>query len=515
MALPFILLLCMLVTACSRSPCASTTSTGETNYDRCLRKYESVTAVRPFGPFTVLDIHYSEPFGYFGAKLTYHRILHNGRTLIKRADRLQDWPEARRAALLVEYPGKDGLRTYLHLLYEQGGEPVIERIVEGDAGWVANEQFSYGYPLGPHRRYFPRYIGAPDAGFLLSIFPTQVVTLPSGPQGVGVPWAQALAGIAPDGSAYAYTDSETAPSVLVLVNGDGQIGDPQPISITSPVSAKETRTNPFDPLWRWFSASYRWEKNTADRWRIVEIERSSVIRASNPIEELFVDASGGYPTCFDPKNPSCLSGWHLVANPGEVLGDCCISRYVYSPDRRTTAFDTDVLVIAFSRGLAPAAGYKLLLNATPAQVSAALEERLVSRRIRFASSSECETDAAYEAMFDQIVQLEDPIEHDELFRATLAACSSNAKVFVTASGALAVYPASSGRSWIYTIGRYKRARGQTRQLDKCPTYLVAIRPCANKLLSLSPNNLPNGLMADCRVCPRPLACTRRQDSHFT
>lgn len=448
---------CSVLAGCTGKACLDSSDSGTKVYDGCLGRHESVTDATQVGPFTTLDISYSEPYGYLGAHLNYQRILYKGRILARQVDDVQAWTGLSSTVLFANIYEGDLSASRLHLIYERAGRPVIERVDIGIDGWVANYEFPYGYPLHGGVRYFPRYVGSRDAGFLLGVVPTRLTKLPLGPQGIRVPRVQSLAGIAPDGKAYAYTDSRLTPSAIAVVDADGAVRAPVPIPFTSLAHSVQPDTNPFEPIWRWFAATFTWQKDERGRWGIVPTRAPPAIPTVNPVEEPFIDAITGYQACFASDNPVCLKGWRFQQDSAAHFGDCCLSRYAYVPTEPTRAFEADVAAMVYSSSFTADSGYQLLLNALPNRVIAALTKRLRSRKVPFVRADECPNlasdDAACIARLTETIHWKNDTVGRKILSVIIRASEKHA-VFMTPTVALAVYAGPHGQTWVETLARY-------------------------------------------------------------
>lgn len=451
------LLLACFSPGCAARECPATPDAGLEAYGRCLERHETVTAATQAGPFTTLDISYSAGSGYFtSTHNTYKRILYKGRVVAPKVEAAQTWSGPPGSVLFADWWEHDD-KGKLHLMYERAGQPVVERIEQGGSGWDASYEYPYGYPLQAGTRYFPRYLGGFDSGFLLSVLPTRLTRLPLGPQGVNVPWTQSLAGIAPDGKAYAYSNSRTAPSGIVIVDADGTLRDPVPIPVTTLPANMGPGANPFEPVWRWFSASFAWQKDAQGRWQIVPAWAGSAAATANPVEELFIDAEAGYRNCFAGAVAHCLKGWRPIPDVATRLDDCCLSRYAYEPIAPWQAFGADVVAVVYSKGLSGNSGYQLLLDAPPERVVEAIGKRLNSRGASFVRSDKCANFASREndcrAQLIRNNHWDDPESADRLVG--ISAVAAQALVFVTPTAAFAFYPESNGRTRVVTLARYE------------------------------------------------------------
>jgi hypothetical protein len=446
---------CSLLVGSTDKVCPTTPDWGLKVYDGCLDSHETATEATQIGPFTTLAILYVNGYGYFGTHRTYQRLLYKGRILASEVSDVQPWNGLSSPVLFADWYVGDDLGS-LHLIYERGRQPIVERIVRSGSGWRADQQFPYGYPLQSGTRYFPRTFGGFDAGFLLDVLPTRLTKLPLGPEGVSVPSVQSLAGIAPDGTAYAYADSETNPSAVVVVNADGTLRDPIPIPFTTLALGFGPNINLFDPLWRWFGLTFKWEKDTRGRWDIRPTWADAAASASNPVEEPFIDGVSGYHSCFVSANRACLQGWRPVHDGASRFGDCCLSRYVYEPAEQTQAFGADVQAVVYSKSAASNSGYRLLLNSPADRVIATLTTRLQGRKVQFVRTDQCKNFAPdYDECIARLNQTFHP--NGQLSQELLSAifrATDNTAIFVTPTVAFAVYAAPKGRTWVDTLARY-------------------------------------------------------------
>jgi hypothetical protein len=388
-------------------------------------------------------------------------------------DDIKPWAGLSGTVLFADiYEGDLGV-SRLHLIYERAGQPIVERVDVGSNGWAADHEFPYGYPLDSGVRYFPRYVESRNAGFLLSAFPTRLTSLPLGPEGMRVPWVQSLAGIAPDGKAYAYTDSHMTPSAVVVVDADGTVHAPVPIPFTALTLRVQPGANPFEPIWRWFAVAFTWQKDQRGRWEIVPTRESPAISAANPVEEPFIDASTGYQACFASANPVCLQGWRLQQDSAALLGDCCLSRYAYAPTQLTRAFEANVVAMVYSKSVTGDSGYRLLLNAPPDRVVAAMSKRLQIRKVPFVRTDECPNiatdNAACIAALKQSINWKTDPTGDQILSVIFRA-GENTAVFMTPTVAFAVYAAPDGRTWIDTLARYDLSLSDNANSKPKPRY---------------------------------------------
>jgi hypothetical protein len=443
-----------ILSGCNDRKCIKASAKDTAVYDECLFRYESVAKVRQFGPFTALTVRYVEPYGYWGADFTYERILYEGQILKKKVDSVSEWRGLAETVLFVEFLSGD--ESSLHLVYEHAGRPIAERIDVGNYGWAGTSEFPHGFPLSAGVRYFPRYVGAKDAGFLLAALPTRVTKLPLGPQGVRVPWVQILAGIAPDGKSYAYSDSRETPSAVVVVDADGAVHEPIPIPFTSLGLKADPDTGALEPLWNWFGKTFIWQRNPDGRWEIVPKWASHSGQTENSVENVFIDAANGYKVCFANDNSACLSGWLPMRKTDTQANDCCLSPYVYSPLKPIRVFNGDLIKLVYSESITPGSGYQVELDASSDVVVKALTERLQQREVPFVRVDKCPDLVSNEreciAILKRTVRWKDPIDQsvvDNILRAAKAGV-----VVVTPTAALGIYAGQNGQTWIDTLARY-------------------------------------------------------------
>ena len=448
------LIVCSTLLGCNEKPCVDGLIGSPAAYNNCLLKYESIERTRQFGAFTVLTIRYTEPSGDWGADFQFERVLFKGRILKKNVDYVRQWIGLSETVLFLEF--YDGDAGTLHLTYERGGRAIVESIDAGRYGWVATYEYPNGFPLSDNVRYFPRYVGANDAGFLLRALPTRITALPSGPEGVRAPWIRVLAAVAPDGKAYAYTDSTKTPSVVVVVDDNGFVHDPIPIPFTFPALGIRSGENMFEPVWQWFNDSYVWEKNAQGGWEVARKSNYKAAHSTNPVEEVFIDAMNGYKTCFASHSPGCLSGWRNETSTITQLDYCCLSPHIYTPSKPLRVFGGNLVRLVYSRSTASGSGYQVQLDASSASVITALEDRLKTRKVPFVRVDDCPDLASKEreciARLKRNVNWKDSTDRD--FIGSIFSAAGNGAVFVTPTVALAIYSAPNDQTWIDTLARY-------------------------------------------------------------
>ncbi|WP_154668288.1 hypothetical protein [Pseudoduganella violaceinigra] len=364
----FFVAACLLLGACSsgRPPSGP--------YAAWLNQDESVKSVKQNGPFTILHVEWRNyRWGSFSPlPQDYDRVLHGDKVVIERAEPAEPWQGAGQAAILAyRYAGD---QSPLQLVYERKGKAVVERLDVGSAATTVGED------IGPGLRYFSSG-GKYNAGFLLKGFPVEIKPLPLGLSNPSITY---LAGIAPDLSAFAYADSPNAPTVVALVDLQGQTGDPLPIPATTGVSDKVRVDGPPGQIHPWFDARFKWQQNAAGRWDIAKAAGESTShRTTNAVEEIFLDASTGYDNCFASSSPACLPGWRRQMDGGAAAyATCsCEAPYVYQPEQATLAFGAHVRSMHYARAKSGSA-YHLVLDAPPEKVASEFRKRLAGRGIK-------------------------------------------------------------------------------------------------------------------------------------
>jgi len=353
--LPFKLLLlafCFLLCACGRPP--------EGPYAKWLKYDEEVVSAKEEGPFTILRVEY-RPGGwgsFHGTGNNFDRILYRGKIVVEQARETDAWKDLVRPAILADVNTVD--ERGLKIVYEGNGKPIVKRIDAMDNG---SSDHVFGEVLGPGLRYFPM-LGGHTQGFLLRAFPLQVQILPLGPTSPAI-WQ--LTSLAPDSKAFAYADSLESPSVVVVVDENGKIGEPMPI----PVKTVQSRT--------WFDAYFKWLKNAQGRWEIAKVASSPApLNTGSALEELFLDADAGYRDCFASIS-ACRGGWRREPLKESDAYDCdCSLPLQYKPPQAVQAFGANVRALWYGRS-----EYDLVLDAPPNKVGSALRKRLGERRIDF------------------------------------------------------------------------------------------------------------------------------------
>ena len=352
---------CFLLGACGRQP------TGP--YAKWLSNHEEVLSVKNAGPFTILHVERrSVGWGSFhGTGDNFDRILYRGKVVVKEAHATEAWEGLEKPAIFAEIYSDS--KSRLNLVYERDGRSIVKRIDAGADGWT---QYNFGEPIGPGLRYFPNLSGRTQ-GFLVRAFPLEVKVLPLGPSN---PTIWQLASLAPDSKAFAYADELESPSVVVVVDEKGQIGEPIPI----PVKTGQART--------WFDAYFNWQKNAAGRWDIAKRAPGPATQATgSALEELFLDADAGYRDCF-ANSIACRGGWRREQVKDPEAYDCrCDFPFQYMPLKAVQAFGANVREMWYSR-IANGSAYELVLDASPDKVGSQLRKRLDERNINYLAPEE-------------------------------------------------------------------------------------------------------------------------------
>lgn len=450
--------LCAFLPGCTPSNCVDMAAHDDDRFVACLLPHESLKSVKEYGQFTALELHYNSGPGSLGHIDAYTRLLYRGRTVVPQARDIARWDNLPQTVLFADFVEKNLDAGTLHIVYEQGDKAVVETIhpLVNDS-YTADYEFPYGFPMGPGRRYFQAIFEPDNAGFLLQVLPTRVTRLPLIPDGIRIPFIKVLAGIAPDGQAYAYTDDRTAPSVIGIVDSDGTVHDPVPIPFQPLETSADPHANPFEPVWRWFAASFAWQRDKSGKWTVAPLPTHPVKLPANPVEELFIDGIAGYRTCFSGANAHCSQQWQLQKEQPAGLADWYLSPYRYTPPVATRAFDANVSTLLYSRASGNQSGYQLLLDAPPDQVIAALNKRLQDRGIPFVRIDRCPGVASYEntackAQLQKTIHWHDTLSDEDLRQ--LFRSAEDSIVLMTPTLALGVYPAPGNRTFISTLARY-------------------------------------------------------------
>lgn len=374
--------LCLPLAAVLLTACGGPVTPPSGPFARYLKGDESVRKVTQEGPFTLLDIEYRSCCGYLSsAHLEYQRILYRDKVVVKNVQRAKPLQGFGRPALIWPIIVSDGDLT---VVSEKDGKAVFDKFNPGVYGYRAEEGFEYGYPIAPGVRYFPR-----NGGALVRGFPIEVQPLPKGADCCGV-WIGVLAGTAPDGTAYAYTDQRDHPAALLVVDADGQAREPVALPQATMVPDPKQDLSPYSPLRRWFGTSFRWVRNAQGKWHVLPTAPTPDA-VSAPLEELFLDVTTGYRQCFASDNATCQPGWREVRE-GELPGifkDGYVPPYTYAPPPSTLAFGAPVNALLLGHTRYGGAGYHLIVDAKPAAVIGAFTQRLRQRKLPFVRVDEC------------------------------------------------------------------------------------------------------------------------------
>ncbi len=441
------LLACLALGGCS----PGTPPTGP--YAKWLKRNESVLGVKQEGPFTILEVEWRSHIGGSLAPLPHssQRVLWHDREVVRSARDIERWTGIDRVVLLADVATEYSHEP--HIIYERAGGPVAERLEVGQTGLQGEAGYGHGYPIDPHTRYLPKSMSG--GGFLLDARTLKLRELPDGVRRNATPTIGALAGLSPDGKSVAYADARDSPSVLIVIDQDGQQREPLPVPVGKPAADRERDLSPYSPLLRWFAADYRWEKNAAGRWDIRPAVRHAAV--AQPVEELFLDAQAGYRTCFASGNTACASGWRRPAeSEAQAIFDWSPA-FAYVPEKPVQAFGGNVTALWF-RNATFASGYQLLSTAPPAALAAELARRLAARGIPFVRSEQClqkngraNCTALVKDKFAWQGQLGAYID------STIGYIEPGTTLFVTPTAILGIAGNDKGGSYLQTVARYGSA----------------------------------------------------------
>ena len=361
-------------------------ATGE--YAAVLRRGETVAKADTYGRFAALSVAYRESGPFLVASENHSmRLIHNDKIVVKASEVIERWTDFAQPVYFVKLPEDDSV---LALVHERAGKAVVEKIAASKGGYRGNETYAHGFSLSPGVRYFP---GGQRPGFLLRGLPLKTTVLPSPPEGDDRLQAVVLAAISPDGTAFAFVDSEYAPSVVLVVDADGKRRDPIPLPRIYLGDAPRYQFNPYERLWAWSRTAFAWHKNGAGSW---EVRPAGVAPGAagvrNVAEQLFISDQTGYRSCFAAANAACLPGWR-GANAAELYrifsrgGDA--PPFAYVPPAPVAAFGAGVGLLLLSRGCCGVPSYHLYLDGEPAAVAAQLSARLRESKTPFVRVDEC------------------------------------------------------------------------------------------------------------------------------
>lgn len=356
-------------------------------YADVLQRGEKVTKADAYGRFTALSVEYRQGGG---SLMSTHnnsmRLIHGDKVVVKTTDGIERWSEFAQPVYFVRLPEDESV---LALVHERAGKAVVEKIAASKDGYQGNETYAYGFPLSPGARYFP---GKQGPGFLLGAFPVKATVLPSPPEGDDSLYAYVLAAVSPDGKAFAYVNSEYAPSVVLVVDADGKRRDPIPLPRIYLSDAPIYQFNPYERLWAWSRTALAWHKNGAGSWEVrPEGIAPGAAGARNAVEQLFISDQTGYRTCFAAANAACLPGWRRpdTAELRKALSGDGDAPFAYVPSAAASAFGARIGLLLFSRGCCSVASYHLYLDGAPEAVAAQLSARLRDSQTPFVRVDEC------------------------------------------------------------------------------------------------------------------------------
>jgi hypothetical protein len=361
-------------------------ATGE--YAAVLQRGEKVTKADTYGRFAALSVEYRQGGGsLFSGENHSMRLIYNDKIVVKATDGIERWTEFAQPVYFVRLPEDDGV---LALVREHAGKAVLEKIAASKDGYRANETYAHGFPLSPGVRYFP---GEQRPGFLLRGLPVKTTVLPSPPEGDDGLHAHVLAAVSPDGQAFAYVDSEYAPSVVLVVDADGKRRDPIPLPRMYLSDAPIYQFNPYERLWAWSRTALAWHRSGAGGW---EVRPDGIAPAAggmrNAVEQLFISDQIGYRTCFAAANAACAPGWR-GANAAELgqtfSGNGAAPPFAYVPVAATAAFGARVGLLLLSGKCCRVPSYHLYLDGAPAAVAVQLSARLRESKTPFVRTDEC------------------------------------------------------------------------------------------------------------------------------
>lgn len=343
-------------------------------YAKWLKNGEEVKSTEQVGPFTILHIHY-RPSGwgsFHGTGNSLDRVLHAAKVVVEESQISKPWAGTSEPAILSYIYAGD--KSPLNVVYERKDKPVVERVNGERAGLTVGEA------VGPGLRYFDAE-SPTQSGFLLKAFPLQVVPVPKGVERLHISY---LAGFTPDFKAFAFIDSLTAPTVVVVADAHGNVGEPIPVPAAPGDKREPSGDRPTELSRAWFDSHFSWQKNAAGRWDVVRTAGSApAATMENPVEELFLDASVGYRNCFSSGALACLRGWQRVPEAGKALQErfCCETPYFFKPLQPTTAFGAPVRGLAYASA-ATGSAYHLVVDAPLEVVVRELRARIGSRGLK-------------------------------------------------------------------------------------------------------------------------------------
>lgn len=356
---------CFLLSACGRPP--------DGPYAEWLENDETVESVSQELPFTILHIHRvpTDWLRILSFENRYDRVLYQRKVVIDKGEPAELWKGLGQPAVIVHrYANLSDDQSPLFLVYERNKKAVVEHV---DMGAYIK---TTGEPIGPGLRYF-KDENLKYEGVLLKALPAQKTFLP---KGLAWPSITQLAGFAPDLKAFAYADSLEEPSVVMVVDAQGNMGEPIPLPAMHRVSAMVHATSRVGQIHPWFDARFKWQKSI-DKWDLARIDDVENPRsATDALEELFLDADQGYRNCFGSANLACLDGWRRDPRDEDYDACTCAGAHVYRPLQPVQAFGAKVNRLLYATS-GNGSAYHLVLDAPPEKVAGELRRRLKARRI--------------------------------------------------------------------------------------------------------------------------------------
>lgn len=434
-------------------------------FERFLKEYETARQIVVNGPFAAIDIDYRKPGSYFtSARLFYWRVVFKDKIYLDRVDNVQHWEGVEPSTFFVyKY---DDAKSPLHVLSHKNGKPVMERIDLAASHWHSRGPFRFGYPIDAQTRYFPRhYFG--DGGFLLKAHPLTAMPLPEGlGSGCCTLSINTLAGISPDGEAYAYVDKPDTPTALVVVSRQGKKQTPFPVPMSRIFDPRKSEdASPYEPLWRWLPMHFKWGQDAAGNWDVTPQIAAPGVNGTAALESLFISPRTGYRTCFAPSNSSCAAGWREASGDDErrVFGQQRErASYGYVPKMPLKAFDAPVELLIFGPAYS-STGYELYLRGRAENVVDAIKRRFASEKVDYLRVNQCPPDSInrYSCLPLLKEKFQWPLYLEDQLASILERSEEYGAVFVTANGAFTVRQLSSEVTAVLTLARYDFSAAET------------------------------------------------------
>jgi len=367
--LPFKLILvvfCFLLSACGRPP--------EGPYAEWLETDETVESVSQDGPFTILHIEFlpTDWLRILSSQKRFDRVLYKRKVVLEMGEPAQLWQGLGQPAVIAyQYADISDDQSPLFLVYERNNKAVVEHIDMGTfIKWI-------GEPIGPGVRYF-KDEDSKYQGSILKAFPVEKTNLP---KGLAWPSINELAGFTPDMKAFAYVDSLSEPSVVIVVDAKGNIGEPIPLPEMPRIRDEVQTSEHLGKMHPWFDALFKWQVTPTGKWDLARTAAMDSDRsAASALEELFLDASRGYRNCFGSTSIACLDGWRRDPED-EAYEHCkCAGGHVYRPFKPVLAFGANVNRLLYAT-TGKGSAYHLVLDAPPEKVVGEFRKRLKARRL--------------------------------------------------------------------------------------------------------------------------------------